>query len=38
MSATVMTRTGESTWTTTTLWETVTPRLLNFVAPSRFRF
>jgi protein-L-isoaspartate(D-aspartate) O-methyltransferase len=33
-----MTRTGEATWTTTTPWDTVAPRLLNFVAPSRFKF
>lgn len=38
MSATVVTRTGESTWTTTTPWDTVAPRLLNFPAPSRFKF
>ncbi|MBK6558436.1 MAG: protein-L-isoaspartate O-methyltransferase [Comamonadaceae bacterium] len=38
MTATLMTRTGEATWTTTTPWDTVAPRLLNFVAPSRFKF
>ena len=38
MSATVVTRTGETTWTTTTPWDTVAPRLLNFPAPSRFKF
>jgi protein-L-isoaspartate(D-aspartate) O-methyltransferase len=38
MYATLMTRTGEATWTTTTPWDTVAPRLLNFVAPSRFKF
>jgi protein-L-isoaspartate(D-aspartate) O-methyltransferase len=38
MNATVVTRTGETTWTTTTPWDTVAPRLLNFPAPSRFKF
>ena len=38
MSATVVTRTGETTWTTVTPWDTVAPRLLNFPAPSRFKF
>ncbi len=38
MSATVVTRTGDASWTTTTPWDTVAPRLLNFAAPSRFRF
>ena len=38
MSATVVTRTGETTWTTTTPWDTVAPRLLNFPQPSRFNF
>ncbi|NTV86854.1 MAG: protein-L-isoaspartate O-methyltransferase, partial [Burkholderiaceae bacterium] len=36
--ATVLTRTGESTWTTVQQWDTVVPRLLNFEAPSKFRF
>ena len=38
MNATVVTRTGETTWTTKTPWDTVAPRLLNFPAPSRFKF
>jgi protein-L-isoaspartate(D-aspartate) O-methyltransferase len=38
MYATVLTRTGESTWTTVQQWDTVVPRLLNFEAPSKFRF
>jgi protein-L-isoaspartate(D-aspartate) O-methyltransferase len=38
MNATVVTRTGESTWTTKTPWDTVAPRLLNFPAPPRFKF
>jgi len=38
MSATVVTRADETTWTTTTPWDTVAPRLLNFPAPSRFKF
>jgi len=38
MYATVLTRTGESTWTTAQQWDTVVPRLLNFVEPSKFRF
>ena len=38
MNATVVTRTGETTWTTKTPWDTVAPRLLNFPAPSRFQF
>ncbi len=38
MYATVVTRTGESTWTTVQQWDTVVPRLLNFVEPSKFRF
>jgi len=38
MRATVMTRTGDATWTTTQPWDTIVPRLLNFVQPSRFYF
>ena len=38
MRATVMTRTGDATWTTTQPWYTIVPRLLNFVQPSRFYF
>ena len=38
MNATVVTRTGETTWTTKTPWDTLAPRLLNFPAPSRFKF
>ena len=38
MNATVVTRTSETTWTTKTPWDTVAPRLLNFPAPSRFKF
>ena len=38
MYATVMTRTGESTWTTVQPWDTVVPRLLNFPEPSHFHF
>jgi protein-L-isoaspartate(D-aspartate) O-methyltransferase len=38
MYATVVTRTGESTWSTVQQWDTVVPRLLNFVEPSKFRF
>jgi protein-L-isoaspartate(D-aspartate) O-methyltransferase len=38
MYATVLTRTAESTWTTVQQWDTVVPRLLNFEAPSKFRF
>ena len=38
MYATVLTRTGESTWTSVQPWDTVVPRLLNFQAPSKFKF
>jgi protein-L-isoaspartate(D-aspartate) O-methyltransferase len=38
MRATVITRTGENTYTTTEPWDTVAPRLLNFPEPSRFHF
>ena len=33
MYATVLTRTGESTWTSVQQWDTVVPRLLNFPGP-----
>ena len=38
MRATVMTRTGESTWATVQPWDTIVPRLLNFAEPSKFHF
>jgi protein-L-isoaspartate(D-aspartate) O-methyltransferase len=38
MYTTIVTRTGESTWTSAQQWDTVVPRLLNFAAPSKFRF
>ncbi len=38
MRATIVTRTGEATFTTAQPWDTVAPRLLNFPEPSRFRF
>lgn len=38
MRATVITRTGESSFETVQRWDTVAPRLLNFPQPSRFRF
>ncbi|KQT13532.1 protein-L-isoaspartate O-methyltransferase family protein [Ramlibacter sp. Leaf400] len=38
MRATLITRTGDATFTTAQRWDTVAPRLLNFPAPSRFRF
>lgn len=38
MRATLITRTGENAWTTTQLWDTVAPRLVNFAEPSRFQF
>ena len=37
MRATVVTRTGDSTFSTVTGWDTVAPRLLNFPEPSRFK-
>jgi protein-L-isoaspartate(D-aspartate) O-methyltransferase len=38
MRATLITRTGENTYTTTQPWDTVAPRLANFPEPSRFHF
>ncbi len=38
MRATVMTRTGEATWTSVQLWDTVVPRLLNVPEHSKFTF
>ncbi|HKB53492.1 MAG TPA: protein-L-isoaspartate O-methyltransferase [Ramlibacter sp.] len=38
MRATLVTRTGESTYTTSEPWDTVAPRLVNFPEPSRFHF
>jgi protein-L-isoaspartate(D-aspartate) O-methyltransferase len=38
MRATLITRTGETTYTTTQPWDTVAPRLANFPEPSRFSF
>ena len=37
MRATVVTRTGDSSFSTVTGWETLAPRLLNFPEPSRFK-
>lgn len=37
MRATIVTRTGDSTFSTVTGWDTVAPRLLNFPEPSRFK-
>ena len=37
MHATVVTRTGDSTFSTVTGWDTLAPRLLNFPEPSRFK-
>ena len=38
MRATLITRTGESTYVTSEPWDTVAPRLANFPEPSRFHF
>ncbi len=38
MRATLITRTGESSFTTAQRWDTVAPRLLRFPEPSRFHF
>ena len=38
MRGTLITRTGESTYTTTQPWDTVAPRLQNFPEPARFQF
>jgi protein-L-isoaspartate(D-aspartate) O-methyltransferase len=37
MRATVVTRAGDSTFSTVTGWDTLAPRLLNFPEPSRFK-
>ena len=37
MRATLVTRTGEATFTTAQRWDTVAPRLLHFPAPPRFQ-
>jgi len=38
MRATLVTRTGDSAWSTAQPWDTVAPRLLHFAEPSRFHF
>ena len=38
MRATIVTRTGESSFATAQLWDTVAPRLAHFAEPSRFHF
>ncbi|WBY01310.1 protein-L-isoaspartate O-methyltransferase [Ramlibacter tataouinensis] len=38
MRATIITRTGDATFTTAQPWDTLAPRLLNFPEPSRFKF
>jgi protein-L-isoaspartate(D-aspartate) O-methyltransferase len=38
MRATLITRTSESSWTTTEPWDCTAPRLSGFVEPSRFQF
>ncbi|MEY4713193.1 MAG: hypothetical protein RIS88_2643 [Pseudomonadota bacterium] len=38
MRATLVTRTGETTYTTAQRWDTLAPRLRHFPAPSRFAF
>ncbi|MDO8447406.1 protein-L-isoaspartate O-methyltransferase [Rhodoferax sp.] len=38
MRATIVTRTGDASFKTSTPWDTVAPRLLNFPEPSHFRF
>ncbi|MBA2674583.1 MAG: protein-L-isoaspartate O-methyltransferase [Ramlibacter sp.] len=38
MRATLITRTGEASYTTAQRWDTAAPRLLNFPEPSRFHF
>lgn len=38
MRATLVTRTGETTYTTSQRWDTVAPRLCHFPEPSRFAF
>jgi len=38
MRATLITRTSDSSWTTTEPWDCNTPRLSGFAEPSRFKF
>ena len=38
MRATVITRTGQNSWTTTEPWDSNAPRLRGFAEPSRFTF
>lgn len=38
MRATLVTRTGDASYTTAQRWDTLAPRLLHFPEPSRFRF
>ena len=38
MRATLITRTGEASYTTAQPWDTSAPRLLHFAEPSRFQF
>ncbi len=38
MRATLVTRVGEAAWHTTQAWDTVAPRLLGFMEPSKFSF
>jgi protein-L-isoaspartate(D-aspartate) O-methyltransferase len=38
MRATIVTRTGDASFKTSTPWDTVAPRLLNFPEPSHFHF
>jgi len=38
MRATLVTRVGETSFRTTTAWDTVAPRLRNFPEPSKFNF
>ena len=38
MRATLITRTGDTTYTTAQRWDTLAPRLLHFPEPSRFQF
>jgi protein-L-isoaspartate(D-aspartate) O-methyltransferase len=38
MRGTLITRTGETTYTTSQPWDTNAPRLANFAEPPRFHF
>ena len=38
MRATFVTRTGETSWSTTQPWDTLAPRLARFPEPSKFHF